>query len=56
MTAKIRSTVKKLNANVRRNSRRVRAKLRKASGAAPNAALVYSVAKYYKTLDKLAKE
>lgn len=56
MTEKVRRAVKKLNANVRRNSRRVAAKLRKASGAAPNAALVYSVAKYYKALDKLAKE
>ena len=56
MTAKIRRTVKKLNANVRRNSKRVRAKLLKASGATPNAALVYSVSKYYKALDRLAKE
>jgi len=55
LTAKIQRTLRKLRANVRRNRRRVVKKLSR-SGAKPNPAVVYSVAKYYKALDKLAKE
>ena len=55
MTAKMQRALRKLRANVRLNRRRVAKKLSR-SGAKPNPAVVYSVAKYYRALDKLAKE
>jgi hypothetical protein len=55
MTAKVRKTLEVLKANIRRNSPIVRKKLAK-SGATPNPAVVFSAAKYFKTLKKLAKE
>jgi hypothetical protein len=55
LTAKIQRNLRKLRANVRRNRRRVAKKLSR-SGTKPNPAVVYSVAKYYKALEKLAKE
>lgn len=42
--------------NVKRNTPRVKAKLRKAGVKKPNPAVVYTAAKYYECLDRLAKE
>ena len=42
--------------NIKKNTPRVREKLRKAGIKKPNPALVYTAAKYYDCLDRLAKE
>jgi hypothetical protein len=42
--------------NVKKNTPRVVEKLRKAGVKKPNPALVYTAAKYYDCLDRLAKE
>ncbi|HEX9760354.1 MAG TPA: hypothetical protein VGA40_05525 [Candidatus Acidoferrales bacterium] len=55
MTAELRKRVKKLEANVRKNKPRVRRMLNRA-GAPAEAALVFTVALYFKTLNKLAKD
>jgi hypothetical protein len=55
MTAKMRRAAKDLAANVRRYSPRIRKKLAK-SGKKVEPAVVYTAAKYYKALEKLAKE
>jgi len=55
MTVRIQRKVEALNQNVERYSKRVEEKLSKA-GAKPDAAVVYSAAKYYPALEKLAKE
>ena len=55
MSARLRAAVSKLNESIRENSARVERKLAKA-GTTPNPAIVFTVAKYYKVLNKLAKE
>jgi hypothetical protein len=55
MTTEHRGTLRKLRSNVKRYAPRIRKKLAKA-GKKVNPAIVYSAAKYYKTLEKLAKE
>jgi hypothetical protein len=42
--------------NVKKNTPRVREKLRKAGIKKPNPAVVYTAAKYFDSLDRLAKE
>lgn len=42
--------------NIKKNTPRVREKLRKAGVRRPNPALVYTASKYYDCLDRLAKE
>jgi hypothetical protein len=46
--------LKVLAANVRKNTPRIEKKLRKA-GIKPDPALVFTAAKYYEALDRLAK-
>jgi hypothetical protein len=55
MSPRVRRVLKALKGNVQRNSPRIRKKLSK-SGAIPDPAVVFSTAKYYKALNKLAKE
>lgn len=55
MTAQTREAVRTLKASIKDNAPRVEKKITK-SGAKPDRAVVYSTAKYYKTLKKLAKE
>jgi hypothetical protein len=46
--------LKVLAANIRKNTPRIEQKLRRA-GIKPDPALVYTAAKYYEALDRLAK-
>jgi hypothetical protein len=48
--------LRELARNVKKNTPRVIRKLRKAGIKKPNPALVYTAAKYYDCLDRLAKE
>lgn len=54
MSKEIRQALIVLSASVRKNSRRINKKLSKA-GVKPDPALVFSAAKYFKALNKLAK-
>ena len=56
MSPEARRALIDLARNIKRNTPRVRAKLRKAGIKRPNPALVYTAAKYYDCLDRLAKE
>lgn len=51
----IRKRLRTLRDNIRTNTPRIEKKLSK-SGTTPDPALVFSTAKYYKTLQRLAKE
>jgi len=55
MSAKARRALRTLSENIQRNSAQIEETLRKA-GVAPDAALVYSAAKYFDALNKLASE
>ncbi len=50
-----REALRKLRQNIRKNAPLVRSKLSK-SGIRPDTAIVYSMAKYYPALKRLAKE
>ena len=56
MTAHIKKTVSSLKGNVRKYRSTVEGKLSKRAGAKPDAVFVYSAAKYYPTLKKLASK
>jgi hypothetical protein len=56
MSPEARRAFIKLAQNIKKNTPRVRMKLRKAGVKRPNPALVYTAAKYYDCLDRLAKE
>jgi hypothetical protein len=56
MSPEARRALIDLARNVKKNSPRVRERLRKAGIRKPNPALVYTAAKYYDCLDRLAKE
>ena len=56
MRPETRRALVELARNIKKNTPRVRAKLRKAGIKKPNPALVYTAAKYYDCLDQLAKE
>ena len=56
MSPQARRALIELARNVRKNTPRVVRKLRKAGVKKPNPALVYTAAKYYDCLDRLAKE
>ncbi len=51
----IRKRLRALRDNIRTNTPRIEKKLSR-SGTTPDPALVFSTAKYYKTLQRLAKE
>ncbi len=51
----IRKRLRTLRDNIRTNTPRIEKKLSQ-SGTTPDPALVFSTAKYYKTLQRLAKE
>ena len=55
MSGRERKALKALRVSIRDNSPRVEKKLAR-SGLKPDLAVVYSAAKYYETLKKLAKE
>lgn len=55
MTAQLRETLQALRTNIRNNAPRIKKRLSK-SGTKPDPAVVFSTAKYYKALNKLAKE
>jgi len=55
MSKKRREALMKLRESIKLNAPRVENKVSK-SGAKPNPAVVYSTAKYYNTLSRLAKE
>jgi hypothetical protein len=55
MTPQARRTRKSVAARVKRYAGRIRKKAARA-GRNPDAAVVFSAAKYFKTLEKLAKE
>jgi hypothetical protein len=55
MSAQLRRVAEQLARNIRQNSVRIEAILRQAR-VEPDMALVYSAAKYYKALSKLAEE
>lgn len=55
MSKKQREALRSLKANIKRNAPVVERKLSQ-SGSAPDPALVYSAAKYYPALKRLAKE
>lgn len=55
MSTPLRRRLEKLRANVRRNTPRIK-KMLAESGVTPDPAAVFSTAKYYETLKKLAKE
>ncbi len=55
MTKEQIGALRELARNVRKNTPRVIRKLRKAGVKRPNPALVYTAAKYYDCLDRLAK-
>jgi hypothetical protein len=56
MSPEARRALIELARNIKENTPRVRAKLRKAGVKKPNPALVYTAAKYYDCLERLAKE
>lgn len=56
MTAQNRRALKDLKANIRNNVPRIEKRLSQKSVTKPDPALVFSAAKYYKALNKLAKE
>jgi hypothetical protein len=56
MSPEARRALIDLARSVKKNTPRVVRKLRKAGVKRPNPALVYSAAKYYDCLDRLAKE
>jgi hypothetical protein len=56
MSPQARRALIDLARSVKKNTPRVVRKLRKAGVKRPNPALVYSAAKYYDCLDRLAKE
>ena len=56
MSPQARRALVELARNVKKNTPRVIQKLRKAGVRKPNPALVYTAAKYYDCLDRLAKE
>ncbi len=55
MSKKKREALMKLRESIQVNAPRIEKKLSR-SGAKPEPAVVYSTAKYYKTLSRLAKE
>jgi hypothetical protein len=55
MSAKALRALTTLSENIQRNSAQIEDRLRKA-GVTPDAALVYSAAKYFEALNKLASE
>jgi hypothetical protein len=55
MTPTVKQNLQALNENIRANSPKVEQQISK-SGTTPDPAIVYSVAKYYSTIEKLAKE
>lgn len=55
MTATIKQNVQALERNIRANTATVKEQLTK-SGATPDNAVVFAVAKYHATIEKLAKE
>jgi hypothetical protein len=56
MSPAARRAIIDLERNVKANSPKVLEKLRQAGVKKPNPALVYTAAKYYECLDRLAKE
>lgn len=56
MSPQARRALIELARNVKKNTPRVVKKLREAGVKKPNPALVYTAAKYYDCLDRLAKE
>ena len=56
MTAQNRRALKGLKANIRNNTPRIEKRLSHKSVTKPDPALVFSAAKYYKALNKLAKD
>jgi hypothetical protein len=56
MSPQARRALIELARNVKKNTPRVVQKLRKAGVKKPNPAVVYTAAKYYDCLDRLAKE
>jgi hypothetical protein len=56
MSPQARRALIELARNVKKNTPRVVQKLRKARVKKPNPAVVYTAAKYYDCLDRLAKE
>ena len=56
MSPQARRALIELTRNVKKNTPRVIQKLRKAGVKKPNPAVVYTAAKYYDCLDRLAKE
>ncbi|MFZ0635671.1 MAG: hypothetical protein WA755_12660 [Candidatus Acidiferrales bacterium] len=55
MSESVRKAIEQLSINIERNSAYIDNALRKA-GIEPNAALVFSTAKYFDALNKLAEE
>jgi hypothetical protein len=55
MTSEQKKTLRKIFAGIRRHTPIVRKRLAR-GGKVPDRALVYSIAKYYEALEKLAKE
>lgn len=55
MTATIKQNVRALESNIRANTATVKEQLTK-SGATPDSAVVFAVAKYHATIEQLAKE
>jgi hypothetical protein len=55
VTATTKENLEALNQNIKVNTRLVQEQLSK-SGATPDPAVVFSVAKYHATIEKLAKE
>ncbi len=55
MTTQARRVLKSLGASIKTNAPRIERKFIQ-SGRAPDPAIVFSAAKYYETLKKLAKE
>ena len=56
MSPEARRAIIALERNVKTNTPKVLKKLRQAGVKKPNPALVYTAAKYYECLDRLAKE
>ena len=56
MTAQVRQTLRTLRKNIEDNTPVIQRKLSKNSAAKPDPAVVFSAAKYYKTLKKLAEK
>ena len=56
MTAQVRRTLRAFKKNIEKNTPIITKKLAKNSGVKPDPAAVFSAAKYYNTLKKLAKE